>query len=150
MTSRKEQLEELLESFQMLKRNMSSFAIPKESAKITFAQWMALRLLAQRDGQTIKEVATALGISSSAATQLVDPLVRGGYISRKQSIADRRSVQLTLSKKAVAKMAEMKKRTLARLVDVFSVLNNEEFKHYIEINKKISQAMLQKDKRGSI
>lgn len=139
MTIRKKQVEELMESFQSLRRSVTfrplgSSLIPR----ITPSQWGVLMIIGQRGGCTVKDVAKALGISSSAATQLIDGLVTSGYVMRKTDSKDRRVVLVSLSTKSKAHMEKMKKQMLKKFLQFFDALNDKEFDQYVLLSKKIT------------
>lgn len=95
----------------------------------------------EQDGEsTVKAISQLFKTTSSAATQLVDGLVRNGYIVRKTSSEDRRVVLLTLSKKSKDRIAQMKKQVLQKLLTLFKVLNDKEFEQYLALNKKLVSA----------
>lgn len=96
----------------------------------------------ERGESTVKDVAKALGITSSAATQLVDGLVSSGYVNRKTDEEDRRAVALTLSKKTKEHVNKMKKQGIQKFLTLFKVLNDKEFNQYLELNKKIVHGSL--------
>src|ERR1700682_4397043 len=98
MQPRKEKLEELIQGFQIIKKNMIFSRISSMNSAITPSQWMALRIIDQHKEVSIKKIAEELGITSSAAAQLTDGLVGSGYVVRKEGNEDRRFVMVTLSK----------------------------------------------------
>jgi DNA-binding MarR family transcriptional regulator len=138
MTDRKQKVEALLADFRVLRRSMAfRMAVPGNVPRITPSQWGVLMSIEEHGESTIKDVAKALRISSSAATQLVDGLVASGYLIKESSTKDRRIVRLTLSKKTKAKVDRMKKHALQRFLKIFGVLSDAEFNRYIALNKKI-------------
>lgn len=145
MIDRKQKIEELLANFQSLRRTMA-FRMPGSAnmPRITPSQWGVLMLVEQREKSTVKDVAKALAVTSSAATQLVDGLVTSGYLKRETAAADRRAVLLTLSKKSKSRVEGMKKRTLQRFLKIFEALDDKEFDQYIALNKKIVRGPLSK------
>jgi DNA-binding MarR family transcriptional regulator len=145
MINRKQKVKELLENFQSLRRSMAFHApgalnIPR----ITPSQWGVLMFVEQKSKSSVKDVAKALGITSSAATQLIDGLVASGYMVRETPEKDRRTVVLTLSKKTKAQVDKMKKEGLRKFLYLFEVLNDKEFGQYILLNKKIVDKLLKK------
>ncbi len=98
----------------------------------------------QRGASTVKDVAQALGMTSSAATQLVDGLVASGYVLRRVHAEDRRAVILTLSAKTNHNVERMKRQGVRALLKFFAVLNDREFNQYVALNKKIVQKSLSK------
>ncbi len=143
MISRKQKVEELLTDLHSLRRavafRMNGSA---HGPRVTPAQWSALMRIEQRKGSTVKDVAETLGITSSAATQLVDGLVASGYLVREPRVEDRRSVILTLSKKSRGQVDRMKRHALQKFLKVFKVLSDAEFNQYIALNKKIVQGFM--------
>lgn len=148
MISRKQKLEELLTDLHSLRRAMA-FRMNKSirGPRVTPAQWSVLTCIEQRKESTVKDVAEMLGITSSAATQLVDGLVAGEYLVRKPHAEDRRSVVLTLSKKSKSQVARMKRYALQNFLKVFKVLSDAELNQYFALNKKIVQGFMSKNNR---
>src|ERR1035437_6017857 len=100
MENRKNKIKELLENLGSLRRHMTFCSTDSgKMPRITPSQLEVLMFVEQYGESTVKDVAKALGITSSAATQLIDGLVASGYLIRKTSTLDRRIVKLTLSKK---------------------------------------------------
>ena len=138
MIDRKRKIEELLTDFQALRRtvvlkNAKAIGLPR----VTPSQWGVLTLVEQREKSTVKEISQALGITSSAATQLVEGLVTSGYLVRKTSAKDRRSVVLTLSQKSKKQVDGMKKRVLQKFLKMFGAFTDREFNLYVALNKKL-------------
>jgi DNA-binding MarR family transcriptional regulator len=148
MINRKQKIEELIENLHSLKRAMvfgasGDMNIPR----ITPSQWGVLMFIEQRDGTTVKDIANALEITSSAATQLVDGLVVSRYVARKTSENDRRTVILTLSKNTKTQVDKMKKKALEKFLNFFEVLNDQEFDQYVMLNKKIVEKIFKNPPR---
>ena len=138
MTNRKQKVEELLENLQSFKRAMAfhvsgNMKIPR----ITPSQWGVLMFVEERGESTVKNAAKALGITSSATTQLIDGLVASGYVVRETPAKDRRTVIISLSKKTKTQVDKMKKEGLRKFLKLFEVLSDKEFNQYILLNKKI-------------
>lgn len=140
MLSRKQKLEELLESFGSLRRMMAFRGTDYATVpRITPSQWGVIMLVQQRGESSVKDIARTLHVSSSAATQLVDGLVKSGYVAREEHAKDRRAVVLTLSKKTKNQVVKMKKRMIQKFLQVFKVLTEKEFNQYYALHKKIVQ-----------
>ncbi len=131
-------MREFLDGLQALKR-LGAFKAPHGSMmpKVTPAQWNALFYIAETKGSTVKEVAQVLGVTSSAATQLIEGLVREGHVVRTQSKEDRRRARLELSKKSRRQVVALQKSTCRALAKLFEVLSDREFAHYLQLHKKI-------------
>ena len=138
MNDRKQKVEELLLDLRSLRRPMAfKMGGSEKMPRITPSQWGALMTIEQKKESTVKEVAKSLGITSSASTQLVDGLVKSGYLMRKTHDKDRRTVTLTLSKKSLGHVEKMKKYALERFLKIFQALNDREFDQYFGLTKKI-------------
>ena len=145
MATRKQKVEELLADLQSLRRTMV-FRMPISATmpRVTPSQWGVLMLIEQQGSGTVKDLARALGVTSSAATQLVDGLVSSRYLMRKPSAEDRRTIQLTLSQKSKTQVEKMKKQALQKFLKLFEVLNDKEFDQYLLLNKKIVEKFSKK------
>ena len=71
-------------------------------ANLTFAQWTALRYFssANRFSRTVSAFAEFHGTTRGTASQTIKSLVQNGYLTRKRSKSDGRSIDLTLTKKS--------------------------------------------------
>ncbi len=145
MANRKEKIKKLLESFGALRRVMAFHPVrTAKMPRITPSQWGVLMLIEQRGRSTVTDVAKSLGITSSAATQLIDGLFSSGYVTRKTHPEDRRVISLTLSSKTKVQVETMKKQALQKFLKLFAVLNDTEFNQYILLNKKIVERLSKK------
>ncbi len=129
-----------MESFQRLHR--STKFRPHgfdDSAPITPSQWRALMVLEVETGSSLKEVARLLGVTSSAATQLIDGLVANGYVIRKEDEKDRRKMTITISGKTAKQIQKMKEYGVRQFLKMFEALNDKEFDQYLALHKKMIQ-----------
>jgi DNA-binding MarR family transcriptional regulator len=69
-----------------------------EPMHLTPRQFEVLTFLAQREHWSVGEIATALGVSSAAATKAVARLERKGLVKRSENMLDRRCVDVTLTR----------------------------------------------------
>lgn len=109
--------------------------------RITPAQWGVLILIEQGSGNTVKDVARALAITSSAATQLVDGLVASGYVARKVDAKDRRMVTLTLSQGTKNHVSKMKRRVMRGVLQTFGVLSDKEINQFLALVQKLIRGL---------
>ncbi len=132
-----DQIAEIFRSMMSLKRALM-FRMPDDSAPtITPSQWLAMSAIA--DGaRTVKAVAAELRVSSSAATQLVDGLVKTGYVIRSQAKEDKRETELALSKDSEKGIKEVKRQKMEQFEKVFSVLTEKELDEFAQLMKKLS------------
>jgi DNA-binding MarR family transcriptional regulator len=145
MLDRKSKIEDLVGDFRALHQKMAKMG-QDLSAKlqITFTEMIVLRIVEDHEGIGIKELAGILGITSSAATQQVDGLVRKGYLVRTAGERDRRSLQISLSPEMTKKINVLKRQGIVRLNSVFAALDDEEFLSYCALSKKIANQVLEK------
>jgi MarR family 2-MHQ and catechol resistance regulon transcriptional repressor len=138
MTDRAKLAGEIIESFHAIK---NKFVLDGKSFRgdnqITFSQLIVLRIARNHDGINIKDIADRLGVTSSAITQLVDALVRKGYLKREGSPEDRRALKISISEEGMEKISTIRMWGLEKLIAVFDVLNDDELAEYCELNKKI-------------
>ncbi|HZU67911.1 MAG TPA: MarR family transcriptional regulator [Ktedonobacteraceae bacterium] len=69
-----------------------------EQINLTPRQFEVLTFLAQRERWSVGEIASALGVSSAAATKAVARLERKGLVKRAENMTDRRCVDVTLTR----------------------------------------------------
>lgn len=132
-----DQIAEIFRSMVALKRALM-FRMPDASAPaITPSQWLAVSAIG-KGAHTVKAIAEALHVSSSAATQLVDGLVKTGYVVRSPGKDDKRETELTLSKDSEAGIKEIKKQKMAQFEKIFSTLSERELAQFAGLMKKLS------------
>ena len=79
---------------EIMRRLVEGKPVSSHEFELTLAQARALRAVADRGGCTMGQLARSLGISMSAATELVDRLVQHRHIVRAADPNDRRLVLL--------------------------------------------------------
>jgi DNA-binding MarR family transcriptional regulator len=70
----------------------------REYASITQRQLEVLTILSSREHWSVGEVASALGVSSAAATKAIARLQRKGLVRRSENMIDRRSVDVSVTR----------------------------------------------------
>ena len=132
------QPEQIMENFHCGRRKMfSEGALGATDLGISFSQWRVLAFICAREQTPLKDIAESLGMSSSAATQIVDSLVEVGYAVRTVDPADRRISSIVLSPKAKKLFTAMKVKILERMKPLFSVLTNDELTTFVELSGKV-------------
>lgn len=138
MSKRTESIEEVFETFRIIKHQLAEgFIFPKDSP-ITPAQGFVLHFIAKSKESSVKEIAEKMRVTSSAATQLSDALVKNGFLERKEDKDDRRAVSLTLSAEGKKKVLYMKERGMEKMKELFSPLSDAEMETYLKLNQKIA------------
>jgi len=138
MTSRKQLIEEILSNFSAIrKKAFSAGFYLHQKNQVTPSQWQLLHLISHHDGIGVKEIAEHLGVTSSAATQMIDSLVDDGLLVRANSPEDRRAIKIKISEKSKKHMKLMREKVFKHLATIFETLTDKELVQYNKINKKI-------------
>lgn len=138
MINRKDKTLELMEIFRDLHKS-SKFKLMghKNCPPVTLAQWGVLAILQQNQSASVKEIAKGLNITSSAATQLTDGLVKKGFVLRTQNKDDRRKLTLTLSEKTRKQVEQMHAESVNIFTKLFDSLSDKEFEQFFNLHVKV-------------
>ena len=101
------------------------------------AQIGLLHFVKHRGSTTMKDIAEAMGTTPSAATQLIEGIVKTGYLVRKRDPHDRRIVHLKLSAKGTDKFEKFRKDHFVIMRKLLSPLSDRELATLIAIQKKM-------------
>ena len=85
---------------------------------------------------TVKEIAARMGITSSAATQIIQGLVNAHYVSRRPDKKDRRIVHIYFSAEGQSRFEKFREEHMVRLALIFEGLTDAELDLLISIPKK--------------
>ncbi|MCL4415075.1 MAG: MarR family transcriptional regulator [Actinobacteria bacterium] len=142
---RKKLTEKILENINAIKRKIAAeMHIFFDEASITHSQWVVLYFIKKNKNINIKDLANLLGVTSSAATQIVDGLVNKGLLLRRRSPDDRRTLRIELSEKSKNQFDSIKNQSFKTLSSLFDVLDDDELLKYCELNNKIADKILLK------
>lgn len=138
MPTREQFIEEILHSFHAIRNITKTRALHLgHQNHITHSQWFVLTVIEHFKKRSIKDIAETMEMSSSAATQLVDGLVQGGFVTRKEDPNDRRLVQLELSPKGKKHIAATKEMRINEMAEIFDTLSDKELEEFVRLHKKI-------------
>lgn len=139
MINRSQLIAELLYSFHTLRNITKTRSLHIDQVShITHSQWFVLTLIEHLKKASVKDVAESLDMSSSAATQLVDPLVQAGLVLRTEDSEDRRSVQLELSELGKKHISDTKEKRISEMAEIFDELTDSELQEFLRLHKKIT------------
>ncbi len=93
---------------------------------LTRLSWMAAAHVADADGLTIGDLAARLEVGNATASQLVDRMVRGGWVERSPSPGDRRSQIVTVTAKSRSTIRDLEPRQLLLEDEILRDLSPEE------------------------
>lgn len=143
MASRTNELQAILEGFHTFKRGMESTILCGETDfRITNSQWLVLDIIRREGGASIKAISSELDISSSAATQMVNELVKSGYAQKQSLKEDGRVTVVVLSPKTEQALKKLHTRVLRNMTKVFSVLTDQEFATFHKLHIKLVSAFI--------
>lgn len=107
---------------------------------LTLLQAQVLRLL--RSGPILTgQLASELGISAPASTQLTDRLVRKGLIERRTGDADRRSIQLAITPRGKRLVDQFRQRRSLIFGEAFKSLEEQERAQLVAALEKMVSAL---------
>lgn len=141
---KREVLQNLFSNMDALGKAMSGRSLGQPIKGMpTRAQIGVLFVISYQGPQSIKDLAAKFNMTSSAATQLVNGLVKENLLSREEDLKDRRQIIVDLTSKGREKMAVIKKKRYERMSKIFGTLSIQELLQLQKIQEKIiSQAKL--------
>jgi DNA-binding MarR family transcriptional regulator len=128
-------VQELVEDFIKL-RQLSKRQLTSQSGLST-AQAGLLFLLAHHHRVTGNKIARLLGVSASAASQMMDPLVEKGLVDRVRDDNDRRIVYLVLTTDGHQLLKQHKQQIMEHLRQALDNLSDQELNQLGKLHKKI-------------
>jgi DNA-binding MarR family transcriptional regulator len=145
MLDRKKQIAGIIENFNTIFHALFKVAPSLiTELKITHTQIIILSFVKENEGISLKKLASAMGITSSAATQQVNSLVKKGYLIREESNVDRRLVKIRLSGEMDKQIEVCEAMFIEQLFTFFTGITDEELAVYGELNGKIAKQILKK------
>jgi DNA-binding MarR family transcriptional regulator len=142
--TRRELVAEIIEEMGAFRRSMFGrrahgprFGAIKNVMSISPVQGELLHLLASRETLTVTEIARIMGVTGSAVTQMVDPLVRKGLLDREHDEDDRRVVRICLSSKAKTMHAMIENHLDQHFSELLEPLSVEELRTFRDLMQKI-------------
>jgi DNA-binding MarR family transcriptional regulator len=144
MLDRKRQIEGILESFQATKQKLMKIThVISDHGQIPYSQWMVLHIIYHNEGIGIKELSHMLGISSSAATQLVNNLVKKGTLVCEKSAEDHRALKIRVAKNTKELLEVARTQAFQKIKLVFDTLSDEELEQLSKLSKKVADNILE-------
>jgi|SRR3989344_1928849 len=122
--------------------NHKKLSIPHS---LTLSQGFVLGFIENQGPASVGEIAVAFSVTSSAATQIIDTLVKRGFLGKKESTDDRRILQITLTKKGKNVIKEFKTAQVDKLKDVLEPLSDNDLKQYLKLSRKVLDCLYNKE-----
>ncbi len=105
--------------------------------KLSRPQMVVMYFISEGGSKTIKDIAEIMNISSSAATQMIEGLVKNGFLERVVHPTDRRSVQISMSKIGRKTFDQFKIQHLRQMQNLLVSLSDAEIEILLKIPAKI-------------
>lgn len=106
---------------------------------LTYAQYLVLVSLWERDHRTLHDLGTELKLSSNTLTPLLKRLEKNGWLTRVHPEDDRRQLVISLSKKGRQEKAEIY-QALANCI-AKTHLSSEQYRQALELNDNLIQEL---------
>ncbi|HET8574753.1 MAG TPA: MarR family transcriptional regulator [Candidatus Paceibacterota bacterium] len=104
---------------------------------LTHAQMGILFVFSEGETKTTKEIAERFHVSSSAATQVINRLVKDKLLSRETDAKDRRKVTLVLTLQGKKMLQKTQKAQYAKIGKMFEALSDKELETFIRLQEKV-------------
>jgi len=145
MLDRKDQIAGFIENFHAIYQAMVK-GVPSilNELNITYTQMLILSFVKENEGISLKKLAGTMGITSSAATQQVNNLVKRSYLVREECNIDRRLVKIRLSGEMEKQIEVIKARFIEQLFTFFTGITDEELALCCKLHGRIADKILQR------
>ncbi|MFF4262251.1 MarR family winged helix-turn-helix transcriptional regulator [Streptomyces virginiae] len=90
------------------------------------SQMRALTVIEQRDGINLRDLGEALGSAPPAVSRLCDRLEAAGLVQRSRVSTNRREVELTLSRRGHAVLADTRSQRVQRTAEVLQRMSPQQ------------------------
>jgi len=138
-----QQLDEIVSSFRRISHAFQQLLWKDaEELEITPTQLMVLRKLSMHPDIGITDLAELLHLGNSAASGVVDRMVKAGLVIRQRSESDRRSFKLSMTDKGI-EIRERSKQSLRRHLLPLSSIPIEDAGELLRIHGQIVQILEQ-------
>jgi DNA-binding MarR family transcriptional regulator len=91
-----------------------------DGTELTVSQFRALAFVASHEPTRLTELAEALGVAPSSATETCDRLVRAGMLERRRDADDLRVARLALTSRGRHEVERVRARRIDQMHDVLS------------------------------
>jgi DNA-binding MarR family transcriptional regulator len=124
----------IINSFRQVNQMLfRAFWNENKEIELTSIQFMVLSVLKERPALGINEIADLCHMGSSSMSAVVERLVKGEYIVRTRSDADRRSVVLQITAKGEKAQQETQQLWMERVSPILEI-SKEDLEHLLRIH----------------
>lgn len=143
LEEKEKQLDDILSSFRCITHNFQQLLWKDaEELKITSTQLIVLRKLSAHPDIGITELAELLHLGNSAASGVVDRMVKAGLITRQRSESDRRIFKLAMTDKG-REIREQSKQSLRRYLQPLADIPAGEAQELLRLHGEIIKILEQ-------
>lgn len=114
--------------------------------KITLPQFLILNLLEKQGESKMTDIAYFMGITTAAATGIVNRLVKNGYAARNYDAKDRRIIRMKLTPLGNGLVKKVNRQRRKMIVNIFARISCEEREKYLEILTHIHNILAERHK----
>lgn len=123
--------------FREIRRKLIKTALADIDVDITPLHFEILRLLEKEGKLHVAEIGEKLQVAKAQMTHLIDKLADLNMVERKTDIADRRTINITLTGRGRAFLEEHKNRLVHTAMETMSGLTDEEIEDLANTLKKL-------------
>ncbi len=139
--AREQTIQEIVENMVFMWRDVvGRRRISSGGGAVSRVQGIVLTIAGRHESLSIKDVAERMGISGSAATQLVDSSVREGLLSREIDSRDRRVMRISLTPSGRSRLESFRKARVEAMNELLAALDSCEIETFRGLLRKIVAA----------
>ena len=118
---------EIIELQRRINRDMRQYTLDAwMELNLTIPQLKSLFFIANQGSTNFTKLASALGVTPSNVTGIIDRLVEQGLVSRQENPEDRRMLMLRVTDKGEAIIADLRERRASHISEILTHLSSEE------------------------
>ena len=119
-------------------------AVELSTGHVTLPQFLILNSLEKEDEARMTDIARAMGVTTAAATGIVDRLVKSAYTQRVYDAQDRRIIKIRLSLKGRELVQRINKQKRQNIIEVFGKIPSQDRENFLKILMRIHEIVAQK------
>lgn len=112
-----------------------------EERTATILQFTALHILKDQPNIAIGDLAKFLRLSKSSATQLIERLVKAGFVERVSDQEDRRIIRLVITENGEKEFVALKKDFMEKMQRIFSKIPAKDIRELIRIHTNLIETL---------
>ena len=111
--------------------------------KITFPQFLISEFLSSHTDSKMTDIAHFMGVSTAAATGIVERLVKYGYVLREFDPKDRRIIKIKLTAKGAELVKKINQQRREMIIKIFGKISEMDRQDYLRILTQIKNILTQ-------